>query len=158
MTNIKQEVLSYKDWYRDDIHFGYIFNVTHFKDKSWIIKIDAVPSTHTHYKILTNSRKGYMYFQTTNECITGFGIVNDIQLALNYYKKYPSPYHIDKYIKPLLMDNCSYYITSSKLTKQGRTIIYNLVTSKQDSNILIAFEMCKNLIREREDKLVKEVV
>lgn len=33
-----------------------------------------------------------------------------------------------------------------------------VLTYKEDSNILIAFEMCKNLIREREDKLVKEVV
>lgn len=156
MTNIKQEVLTYKDWYRDDIHFGYIFNVTYFKDKSWIIKIDAVPSTYSHYKIFANSRKGYIYHEI-KECITGFGIVNDIQLVLNYSKKYPSPNHINRYIEPL-MTNCSYYITSSKLTKQGRTIIYNLVTSKEDSNILIAFEMCKNLIREREDKLVKEVV
>ena len=61
MTNIKQEVLSYKDWYRDDIHFGYIFNVTHFNDKSWIIKIDAVPSTHKYYKILSHTGKSYMY-------------------------------------------------------------------------------------------------
>lgn len=156
MANIKQEVLTYKDWYRDDIHFGYIFNVTHFKDKSWIIKIDAVPSTHSYYKILANNRKGYMYYKIKG-CITGSGMVNDIKLILNYSKRYPSPYHIDRYIEPL-MTNCSYYITSSKLTKQGRTIIYNLVTSKQDSNILIAFEMCKNLIREREDKLLKEVV
>ena len=63
MTNIKQKVLTYKDWYRDDIHFGYIFNVTHFNDKSWIIKIDAVPSTHKYYKILSHTGKSYMYHQ-----------------------------------------------------------------------------------------------
>ena len=157
MTNIKQKVLTYKDWYRDDIHFCYIFNVTHFNDKSWIIKIDAVPSTHKYYKILSHTGKSYMYHQY-NGYITGHGIVNNIKLILNYSKKYPSPYHIDMYIKPSMIDCSSYYITSSKVTKQGRTIIYNLITSKQDSNILIAFEMCKNLIREREDKLVKEVV
>lgn len=156
MANIKQEVLSYKDWYRDDIHFGYIFNVTYFNDKSWIIKIDAVPSTHSYYKILANSIKGYRY-PKYNGYITGYGIVNDIKLILNYSKRYPSPNYIDKYIEPLIA-NRSYYITSSKLTKQEKIIIYNLVTSKEDSNILIAFEMCKNLIREREDKLVKEVV
>jgi len=157
MANIKQEVLSYKDWYRDDIHFGYIFNVIHFKDKSWIIKIDAVPSTHRYYEIFASTRKGYRYYHYQTSGITGSGVVNDIRLILNYSKRYLSPNHINRYIEPL-MTNCSYYITSSKLTKQGRTIIYNLVTSKQDSNILIAFEMCKNLIREREDKLVKEVV